>query len=112
MIVSKKSLPRRTIIRGLGAAVGLPFLDAMIPALTPWARAAAKPRVRFGAVYFPNGAIMQEFTPKATGTGFEFTPILKPLEPFRDSLAVVTNLTRSHPGSQVGDHAVSAAGFL
>jgi hypothetical protein len=55
---------------------------------------------------------MQEFTPKTAGEGFEFTPILKPLEPFADSLAVVTNLTRSHPGSQVGDHAVSAAGFL
>jgi len=63
-------------------------------------------------VYFPNGAIMQQFTPATVGTGFEFTPILKPLEPFKSSLAVVTNLTRSHPGSQVGDHAVSAAGFL
>ncbi len=55
---------------------------------------------------------MQQFTPKTVGAGFEFTPILKPLEPFRDSLLIVTNLTRSHPGSQVGDHAVSAAGFL
>ena len=112
MIIHKRSLPRRAILRGLGAAVGLPFLDAMIPALTPWARAASRPHTRFGAIYFPNGAIMQEFTPKAEGSGFEFTPILKPLEPFRDSLVVVTNLTRSHPGSQVGDHAVSAAGFL
>jgi hypothetical protein len=68
--------------------------------------------MRFGAVYFPNGAIMQELTPKTAGAGFEFTPILKPLEPFRDSLIVVTNLTRPHPGSQFGDHAVSAAGFL
>jgi hypothetical protein len=68
--------------------------------------------MRFGAVYFPNGAIMQELTPKTVGAGFEFTPILKPLEPFRDSLLIVTNLTRSHPGSQFGDHAVSAAGFL
>jgi hypothetical protein len=112
MLVTKKSLSRRTILRGMGTVVALPFLDAMVPALTPWAKAAAKPRARFGAVYIPNGAIMQEFTPKTAGTGFEFTPILKPLEPFRDSLLVVTNLTRSHPGSQVGDHAVSAAGFL
>ena len=96
----------------MGAAVALPLLDAMIPALTPLAKAAATPRLRFGAVYFPNGAIMQEFTPKTVGEGFEFTPILQPLEPFADSLAVITNLTRSHPGSQVGDHAVSAAGFL
>ena len=108
----KKALPRRTFLRGAGAAVGLPLLDAMIPAFTPLAKAAALPRMRFGAVYFPNGAIMQQFTPKNTGLIIEFTPILKPLEPFRDHLTVVTNLTRSHPGSQVGDHAVSAAGFL
>ena len=111
-MLTRKSLSRRTILRSAGAALGLPFLDAMLPALTPWASAAAKPRLRFGAIYFPNGAIMQEFTPRTVGNGFEFTPILKPLEPFRDSLVVVTNLTRSHPGSQVGDHAVSAAGFL
>jgi hypothetical protein len=55
---------------------------------------------------------MPQFTPAQTGPGFEFTPILKPLEPFKESLVVVTNLTRSHPGSQVGDHAVSAGGFL
>ncbi len=55
---------------------------------------------------------MPQFTPKTVGADFEFTPILKPLEPFKDSLAVVTGLTRSHAGSQVGDHAVSAAGFL
>jgi hypothetical protein len=112
MFLTKKSLPRRTVLRGLGAAVTLPLLDAMLPAFVPLAKAAAKPRMRFGAVYFPNGAIMQQLTPKTVGAGFEFTPILKPLEPFRDSLIVVTNLTRSHPGSQFGDHAVSAAGFL
>jgi Protein of unknown function (DUF1552) len=112
MFLTKKSLPRRTMLRGLGAAVTLPLLDAMLPAFVPLAKAAAKPRMRFGAVYIPNGAIMQQFTPKTVGAGFEFTPILKPLEPFRDSLIVVTNLTRSHPGSQFGDHAVSAAGFL
>jgi hypothetical protein len=110
--LTRKALPRRTLLRGLGTAISLPFLDAMIPALTPLAKAAAMPRLRFGAVYFPNGAIMQQFTPKTFGEGFEFTPILKPLEAFQEQLVVVTNLTRSHPGSQVGDHAVSAAGFL
>ena len=65
-------------------------------------------RRRFGAVYIPNGAIMDQWIPEKVGAGFEFTPILKPLEPFRESLVVVNNLTRSHPGSQVGDHAVSA----
>jgi hypothetical protein len=112
MFVTRKSLARRTILRGLGAAASLPLLDAMFPALTPMAKAAAAPSLRFGAVYFPNGAIMPQFTPKTFGSGFEFTPILKPFEPYRDNLVVVTNLTRSHPGSQVGDHAVSAAGFL
>jgi hypothetical protein len=112
VFIAKKSISRRTVLRGAGAAVALPLLDAMLPAFVPLAKAAAKPRMRFGAVYFPNGAIMQELTPKTAGQGFEFTPILKPLEPFRDSLIIVTNLTRSHPGSQFGDHAVSAAGFL
>ena len=110
MFVTRKSLSRRTALKVLGGAISLPFLDAMMPAFAP-ARATAAPR-RFGVIYFPNGAIMQQFTPAAVGSGFEFTPILKPLESFKDSLIVVTNLTRSHPGSQVGDHAVSAAGFL
>lgn len=111
MYISKLSLPRRTFLRGVGAAVALPFLDAMLPAFTPIAQAAT-PKRRFGAVYIPNGAIVSEFFPKTVGTGFEFTPILKPLEPFKDSLVIVKNLTRSHPGSQVGDHAVSVAGYL
>ncbi len=112
MFLSKRSLSRRTVLRGVGSAVALPFLDAMLPAFTPQAKAAAMPAQRFGVVYFPNGAIMQQFTPKTTGKGFEFTQILKPLEPFRDSLSIVTNLTRSRPGSVQGDHAVSCAGFL
>ena len=79
MFVTKKSLSRRTVLKGLGAAVGLPFLESMIPAFTPLAKAAAAPPRRFGVVYFPNGAIMQQFTPATAGDGFEFTPILKPL---------------------------------
>ncbi len=105
----KKSLSRRAVLRGMGTSLSLPLLDAMFPAFN---RAQANPTLRFGAVYFPNGAIMQEFTPKTTGADFVFTPILKPFEPYKSNLVVVTNLTRSHPGSQVGDHAVSAAGFL
>ncbi len=112
MFIAKVSLPRRTFLRGLGAAVALPFLDAMVPALTRSADAATGGRLRFGAVYIPNGAIVDEFFPTSFGTGFEFTPILKPLEPFKNSLVVVKNLTRSHPGSQVGDHAVSVGGYL
>jgi hypothetical protein len=104
-------LSRRTILKGIGATIGLPFLESMIPAFARSAQAAPS-APRFGVIYFPNGAIMQRFTPATVGEGFEFTPILKPLEPFKDSVMVVTNLTRSHPGSQVGDHAVSAGGFL
>src|SRR5215467_5333624 len=112
MFIAKKSLSRRTLLKGMGVAVGLPFLESMIPALAPPAEAAATPPLRFGVAYTPNGYIMPQFTPAAAGEGFAFTPILKPLEPFKDNVVVVTNLTRSHPGSQVGDHAVSAAGFL
>src|SRR5689334_8500172 len=112
MFISKLSLSRRTFLRGAGAAVALPLLDAMFPAFTPIARAAAAPKTRFGAVYIPNGAIVDEFFPKSFGTNWEFTPILKPLEPFKNQLVVVKNLTRSHPGSQVGDHAVSVGGYL
>ena len=109
MFLTRKSLPRRTVLRGLGSVVALPFLDAMVPALSKAATIAPK---RFGVTYFPNGAIMQQLTPKTTGAGFEFTPTLKPLESYKDKLIVITGFTRSHPGSQVGDHAVSAAGFL
>src|SRR5579871_4353005 len=109
MYITRKSLPRRTFLRGVGAVVGLPFLDAMIPAFS---KGATNSTLRFGVVYIPNGAIVSQLFPKAAGAGFEFLPILKPLEPFKDKLILVSNLTRSHPGSQVGDHAVSAAGFL
>src|SRR3954468_25100905 len=112
MFVTKRSLPRRTFLSGIGAVVGLPLLEAMVPAFTALAQSAAKPRPRFGAVYFPNGAIIQQWIPDQVEKEFEFKPILKPLEPFKDSMVIVSNLTRSHPGSQVGDHAVSAAGFL
>ncbi len=112
MFISKMSLSRRTMLKGMGAALALPLLDAMVPAFTPLARAAAAQKTRFGAVYIPNGAIVDEFFPESFGTGWEFTPILKPLEPYKDKLIVVKNLTRSHPGSQVGDHAVSIGGYL
>ena len=112
MFLTRRALPRRTFLSGLGAVVGLPLLEAMVPAMTALAQTPARPRPRFGAVYFPNGAIMEQWIPDQVGQGFEFKPILKPLEPFKDSMVIVSNLTRSHPGSQVGDHAVSAAGFL
>jgi hypothetical protein len=107
MFITKTSLPRRTFLQGVGATVALPFLDAMVPALTPAAKAATVSPLRFGAVYVPHGAIMDQWTPTA-GRGFEFTPILKPLEPLRDQVNVVSGLFRGGDD----DHAVSVAAWL
>ena len=81
MIITKKALARRMFLRGLGAAVALPLLDAMVPAATLLARTPARGPVRFGAIYLPNGVAMPSWTPAAEGSAFEITPILKPLEP-------------------------------
>ena len=92
MFITKKHLPRRTFLRGMGVTLALPLLDSMIPARTLLAQTAAKPLPRLGFVYVPHGAIMDKWTPATEGAGFEFTPILKPLEPFRDHLNVVSGL--------------------
>jgi hypothetical protein len=92
MFITKKSLPRRTFLRGVGATLALPLLDSMIPARTLLAQTAAKPLPRLGFVYVPHGAIYDKWTPATVGSGFEFTPILKPLEPFRDYMNVVSGL--------------------
>ena len=92
MIIFKKHLPRRTFLRGVGASLALPLLDSMIPARTLLAQTAAKGVPRLGFVYIPHGAIMSKWTPAAEGAGFEFTPILEPLEPFRDHLNVISGL--------------------
>ena len=94
MFITKRSLPRRTVLKGLGAALSLPLLDAMVPALTAQARTAAAPTRRFGAVFVPMGERPSHWTPTTTGAGFEFSPILKPLEPLRNAVTVVSNLDR------------------
>jgi hypothetical protein len=109
MQIRKMSLPRRTFLRGLGTAVALPLLDAMVPSFTALAKTAATPQKRFGAVYIPHGAIMERYTPAKAGTGFDFTPILKPLQPFKDNLVVVSNLDR--PGID-DSHATASAAWL
>ena len=78
-----KSLPRRTVLRGLGTTLALPFLDAMVPFLRR-AKAAVRPPHRFQAFYVPNGMAMEYWTPKGEGGGFELSPILEPLAPFRE----------------------------
>ena len=100
MTITKKAIDRRTVLRGLGVSVALPLLDAMVPALTAFQKTAAKPVNRFGAVYVPNGIMMREWTPSAEGSAFEFTSILKPLEPFRDRLLVLSGLNSTPPAKQ------------
>src|SRR6185369_1046098 len=92
MFVSRKHLSRRTVLKGAGAAIALPLLDAMVPARTALAQTAAAPAPRLGFVYFPHGALQDEWQPKATGRDFEFPFILKPLEPIREHVTVVSGL--------------------
>ncbi len=101
MFITRKHLPRRTFLRGVGAALALPLLDAMVPARTLLAKTAANPASRLGFVYLPHGAIMDRWTPAQEGAGFEFSPILKPLEPFREYVDVVSGLRPSR-GRHVG----------
>ena len=76
MFITKKYLSRRTVLRGLGVSVGLPLLEAMIPAATALAKTAAAPKPRLGFVYFPHGAVMDKWTPKADGANFDFPEII------------------------------------
>src|ERR1700684_700483 len=92
MFITKRHLPRRTFLRGLGVSLALPLLDAMLPAQTPLKKTAAAGSPRMGFVYVPHGAIMDRWTPATEGAAFEFSPILKPLEPYRDRLNVVSAL--------------------
>jgi len=92
MFITKKHIPRRTFLRGLGVTVALPFLNSMVPAATALAQTAANPKLRMGFIYFPHGAIMEQWTPKASGKDFEISPILQPLEPFKKQLTIVSGL--------------------
>jgi hypothetical protein len=92
MFITKKHLSRRTVLRGLGASVALPLLDAMVPAHTALAATAAAPTLRFGTIYVPHGVIMDVWMPKKTGTDFELPVILKPLENLRPHWNVISGL--------------------
>ena len=113
MIITQKAIPRRAVLRGLGTALALPFLDSMVPALRG-ATADASP-LRWHTFYTPNGMIMEQFIPGQIGAGFGYTPILKPLESFREHLAVITGLAHAQAnalGDGSGDHGRSTACFL
>src|SRR5262245_13073905 len=92
MIITNRSLPRRTFLRGLGATVSLPLLDAMVPAPTATALSAAAPVHRVGFIYIGNGAIADKWVPSAEGRGFPISPILASVEPFKDQLFVPSGL--------------------
>jgi Protein of unknown function (DUF1552) len=90
--LSAKSLPRRTVLRGLGATMALPFLEAMVPAFSLRGRAAAKPVHRFQTFYVPNGMAMPYWSPKGEGTAFELSPILEPLAAYRNQMLVLSGV--------------------
>src|SRR5215469_16247657 len=105
----KKAISRRTMLRGVGAAAALPWLDSMTPAL----RAAAKPFNRFGVVYVPNGMIMENYLPKKEGPDYEITPTLSALEPLREHFQVLSGLNCvPTPGRPGGAHAKATTRFL
>jgi hypothetical protein len=110
MIITKKALPRRTFLRGMGAAVALPLLDAMVPSMTALAKTPASPVRRLGFVYMPMGCDLPRWTPPGTGRLLELSPTLQSLAPVVDQLTVITNLElkNAYPGT----HATSNAAFL
>ena len=117
MIITKKAIPRRAVLRGLGAAVALPLLDSMVPALVAARKTVANPIVRLGAIYLPNGMSMDSWTPAQAGSEFEFSPTLMPLLPRRDRVLVVSGLRNSAadpgPGEiATGPHSRGPAAWL
>jgi hypothetical protein len=111
MFITRKHLSRRTVLRGAGATLALPLLDAMIPAATALAKTAAAPRMRLGFIYFPHGAVMENWTPAAVGTDFELGSILAPLAPFQRQLTVLSNLGNK-PAESRAVHALVPATWL
>jgi len=111
MIITKKALPRRTFLKGMGVTAALPFLDAMVPALT--AMAAGKSVDRLVFTFIPMGAVMAKWTPPGEGKLSALSPILDSLLPFRDQLTILTNLELAKAyGSTGADHATSNSTFL
>ncbi|HYP07116.1 MAG TPA: DUF1552 domain-containing protein, partial [Bryobacteraceae bacterium] len=112
MIVTKKHLSRRTLLRGAGAALALPFLDSMAPAMAATSKTAASPAVRLGFVYVPNGIIESHWLPSPA---FDFAPSMKALEPYKKQILVLSNLAQIQGrsfGDGGGDHARAGASWL
>jgi hypothetical protein len=111
MILTKKALPRRTFLRGAGAALALPLLDAMVPSMTALAATAASPVRRLGFIYVPMGSYLARWTPAETGRITELSPTLKSLTPFLDQLTVISNLENKN-GYSTGNHATANSSYL
>jgi uncharacterized protein DUF1552 len=111
VFLTRKHLSRRALIKGAGVSIALPLLDAMIPAGTAWADTPAAVKPRLGFVYFPHGAVQKLWTPEGTGKDFKFSPILKPLEPFREYVTVVTGL-RNKGGESSDPHGIIESTWL
>ena len=109
MIITRKALPRRTVLRGLGASLALPLLDGMVPAFAALRKTAAAPVKRLGVVYVPNGMMMNHWTPRTEGAGFDLPAILEPLQPFRRHIQVLSGM---HGVDSEGPHARSSTRFL
>ena len=115
MIITQKALPRRTFLRGVGATLTLPFLDAMVPAASSVARAVTAPARRVGFIYIPNGVIQDQWVPSKTGRNFDLSPILSPLESLRERVLVLSNLAHRQAdsfGDGNGDHPRATAVWL
>ncbi len=111
MFITKKHLDRRAVLRGMGAAIGLPLLDAMIPARTALAQTAAAPKPHLGFIYFPHGAVIDKWTPAAAGKDFDFPQIIKPLEPHRKYVTIVSGL-ENKPAISPAVHAIMPGTWL
>jgi hypothetical protein len=115
MFVTKMALPRRTFLRGVGATLALPLLDAMVPALTALAKSPANPVPRIGFIYIPNGVMQVQWTPQGEGADFEWSPILSPLAGLRDRVVVVSGLAHRQAesfGDGNADHHRATAAWL
>ena len=111
MFISKKHLSRRSLLRGAGAGVALPLLDAMIPAGTALANTAANPTPRMGFIFFPHGAVIERWTPATEGTGFDVPQILSPVADFKDKMTIVSGL-RNRPAESSDPHGIVAGTWL
>src|SRR5436190_10042158 len=125
MFITKRHLPRRTFLQGMGAAIALPFLESMVPAQTPLRKTAASPRSRLACIEMVHGSAgstqdgvdKHYWMPEKKGRDFDFTMILKPLEPYRDYVTVVTQsdlapAEATRAAEEGADHFRSSAVFL